>query len=82
MWTSDFKDYISKCLKMEAGDRWGADQLLGHAFITSACTPQDFEVARSATGLGLRVEGLEFEVARSATGLGFRVEGLGLRVEG
>jgi len=41
-WSRDFQDFIKKCLTKEVESRPGAEELLKHPFLKSACSPQDF----------------------------------------
>jgi serine/threonine protein kinase len=36
-WSSSFVDFLSKCLQRDPRDRWSAEQLLRHPFISTAC---------------------------------------------
>eukprot|EP01098_Paradermamoeba_levis_P011108 TRINITY_DN471_c0_g1_i5.p1 TRINITY_DN471_c0_g1~~TRINITY_DN471_c0_g1_i5.p1 ORF type:complete len:568 (-),score=208.37 TRINITY_DN471_c0_g1_i5:75-1778(-) len=39
-WTSDFKNFISQCLRFEPSERATAAQLLQHPFLQNVCGPQ------------------------------------------
>ena len=41
-WSSDFADFVGKCLKKEIKDRPEAADLLNHPFLKKSCAPEDF----------------------------------------
>lgn len=52
MWSPDFLDFVSGCLKRDKNDRYSVPQLLGHPFLTKACTKgQIANVFRAVRGL-------------------------------
>jgi len=42
-WTSDFKDFVSKCLILDPDNRPDAADILKHPFLKRSCGPSDFK---------------------------------------
>jgi hypothetical protein len=52
MWSEEFTDFVAGCLQRDRHDRYTVPQLLGHRFLTKACTkPQIANVFRTVNGL-------------------------------
>lgn len=53
MWSPEFSDFVTGCLKRDRNDRYSVPDLLAHPFLKKACTkPQIANVFRAVRGAG------------------------------